>query len=135
MSIEQLIVLIIFVVIPLIQALRRTREKQREPDFETEADPSHEPLAHWPPAAEPVFRPPPPEYQPPVVPPPARAVPREARPARRPAGPVARNPERPGHLAALRRLGLSPNDHQSLRRAMVLMAIFGRPRALDPHGN
>ncbi|HEX6276161.1 MAG TPA: hypothetical protein VFZ53_24135 [Polyangiaceae bacterium] len=136
MSIEQLIVLVIFVLAPLLQTLRAALQKKREASQATPVE-NEEPPPYWPTAPEPLAPPPPvhtrPVTTPPVRTPPAR-IPRAVSSASvspHEVEPPARQRSRPHRPAVLMPTGLIPRDRQSLRRAMALVAILGPPRSLD----
>jgi hypothetical protein len=162
-SLEQLIFLVLFLVLPLIQAIRRGRSRPAGDELEREEEeprwagprepPAYEPPVYQPPVYQPpVHQPPvhqPPVYQPPVyqqrVPvPPVHPAPVYAHevpslPQRAAAAPTPRRPERktqkpkllPARAEPRLRSSVVPRDRKSQRRAMVLMAVFGPPRALD----
>jgi hypothetical protein len=126
MSIEQLLVFLVLVGLPLLRAIRAALEKRRQPSPEPMRDAPGEPASYWPSAPEP-SAPEPPAPRPPVAgptvytsiaPPPAREEPNRPSPS-------------PRHAAPRRRPALVQRDRESLRRAVVLMTVFGPPRALD----
>jgi hypothetical protein len=128
MSIENIIILILLVVLPLLQAAGRWLSKQRAMGLErsmapdTTADPNEleqtEPSDDWRAAEPPVFPPaaivPP---RPPAAPPPPPPTARAARLV----------PPRP-----VRGYYVLPRDREGLRRAQALAIILGPPRALQP---
>jgi len=144
-SLESLIVLLLFVVVPLLQGLaRRRRTGKLEPnaledldtdELELERAPAPQPqrAPHsmpWPPlpASEPgaVYRSPPKQPTRPTAVPPAHGregQPRSIAAARSPRAPAPETRARPN---------IMPRDRAGLRRAMVLSAILGPPRALQP---
>ncbi|HEY6557876.1 MAG TPA: hypothetical protein VI072_11415 [Polyangiaceae bacterium] len=132
MSIENIIILILLVVLPLLQAAGRWLSKQRAMGLErsmaqdTTADSNEleqtEPSDDWRAAEPPVFPlpaivPPRPPAAPPPPPPPPPPTARAARLV--PARPV-------------RRHYVLPRDREGLRRAQALAVILGPPRALKP---
>jgi hypothetical protein len=137
MSIEQLLVFIILVGLPLVRALRAALEKrrQRSPELMSDTrdtrdahdthDAAEEPASYWPPAPE-QRAPEPPAPRPvamptvytSIAPPPPREAPVRPAPPPRPA-------------ATRRRAPLVPRAREGLRRAVALMAVFGPPRAQD----
>jgi hypothetical protein len=143
MSIEQLLVFLILVGLPLIRALRAALEKRRQtsPELPRDArdardapdapDAPDELASYWPPAPEPPA-PEPPAPEPPAPRPPV-AVPTVYTSIAPP--PPREEPDRPPppprHASFRRRAAWVPRDQESLRRAVVLMTVFGPPRALD----
>lgn len=132
MTIEQLIVLFLFVVVPLIQAAREALAKRRASHAEREEEEVEStpfpPLVPEPP----VYVPPPrPTWKPEVVvAPPPRPVRAEApRPPRAPVAPAKPRPVRPQPASSLF-IASDPND---VRKAIVAMTVLGPPRALDPY--
>ena len=129
MSLEQLLVFLILVGLPLIRALRAALEKRRQTSHGLPREAPDEPASYWPPTPEP------PASEPPAPPPPVAlptvytsiaAPPPREEPVRPPPPPP------PPRLAApRRRAALVPRDREGLRRAVALMAVFGPPRAQD----
>lgn len=118
MSIEHILFLLFFLVLPLVQRVLEERRKKRmgeserhpEPDLDIEPTPRREPV-----------RPPAVEYRPPAPRRPAAPEPPRARRA-----PAA-------SLTADRYRAVLPRDRAGLRRAILLAEILGPPRAFDPH--
>jgi hypothetical protein len=142
MSIEQLLVLIVFLVIPLIQSLFGRRSKRRSGEAEPEEQADLEELVFGrkkPPAVR--YEPPPPSA-PPTLPKPeptlVRVAPRvvpeiESAPTPSPAAPArplsalgAKQRAQSRHLSRL-----LPRDVEGLRRAILLAEVLGPPRSLD----
>jgi hypothetical protein len=132
MSFEQLIVFLLLVGIPLIRALRAALEKRREASHPARASdagepaldvPSLEPLGPWPPIALPPVHPP----SAPAPPPPPEPAPRALAPVREES--ARRAP--PSRHTSRRPTAMIPRDRESLRRAMVMMTVFGPPRSLE----
>ena len=123
MSIENIIILILLVVLPLLQAAGRWLNNQRAmrlqrgmaPDATADSNQLEqtEPSSDWRIAEPAVF--PPPSAVPPPAPPEPPPTARAARPA----------PPR-----AARRHYVLPRDREGLRRAQALAIILGPPRAL-----
>lgn len=138
MSIEQVLLLIFFIVIPLIQSFLARRAKRRAGDEEDGESDLEELLAR---RDRPL-----PTYQPPPPPsprlPPKPETPRVIvgpRPIPEPTPlPVAAGSARPlpvlgaKQRAQSRHLhGLLPRDADGLRRAILLAEVLGPPRSLD----
>lgn len=137
MSLEQLLFIALFVLVPLVRALAERRNKQREAEaeelFETLAsaevprDTGFDPPA-WP---APAFPPPAPT---PATAPPVRQplltspLPPETEAMPRPLP----SPARSLRTARARTLAAVPRDRAELRRAFLLIEIFGPPRGLTP---
>jgi hypothetical protein len=112
--------------------LRRKRNEARDARLGTEdvlepeePAPPFPPLPERPVHADPV-------YLPRASTPPPREP--SAPAPRRPDPPAPTKPPAPARPEFPRRTGLVFTDRESMRRAMVLMAIFGPPRAMDPYG-
>ena len=133
MSLEQLIVLFILVGLPLIRALRAALEKRRQAGHPAQHEEVDEPVFYVPPVPEPPARYPvfeaPPEA-PPVEAPVVRPEFGVTAPSRRHEEPV-RHPPVPSRSHRRPPAASIPRDRATLRHAMVLMTIFGPPRALD----
>jgi hypothetical protein len=144
MSLEQLIFIALFILVPLVRAIAERRQKRRQeeaaealsqttgsseiPDY-----PSYEPPA-WPVPAYPVPTfPTPPQL--PTLPPAARVVPTPSvrPPAPEPPPRLLADPTRLRRTAHARTRGLVPQSRAELRRALLLVEILGPPRALERH--
>jgi hypothetical protein len=129
MSIENIIILLLLVVLPLLQAAgrwfreQRARHLQRKMAADSTAHPNEleqmEPSADWRVAEPPVV------YPKATVPPHPTAAPPPPPPPLPPTARVA--PPRP-----VRRHYVLPRDRAGLRRAQALAIILGPPRALKP---
>jgi hypothetical protein len=140
MSLEQLVFIALFILVPLVRTIVERRNKQRQEEeaaelFETTANqeapsyPSYEPPAWSPPpypAPAPAYSPPPPA--PVVVAPVAPSV----RPPPPPSAqrPVS-DPARILRTARARTREAVPRSREELRRAFLLVEILGPPRALQ----
>jgi hypothetical protein len=144
MSLEQLVFIALFILVPLVRALAERRQKRRQeeaaealsqttgsseiPDY-----PSYEPPA-WPAPAypAPTFPAPP---QLPTLPPAARVVPTPSArpPAPEPPRRTLLDPARNLRAAYARTHGLVPQNRAELRRALLLVEILGPPRSLERH--
>ncbi len=122
MSVESLILLALFVLLPLIERLvlaarrRRERDLAERPEAELELPPFMVPEE------------PPPVVMPPPLPPAA------AKPKPGPASPRVRAPQRPSVVAARARAASAGSPYRrDLRRAVVMAAVLGPCRALGPY--
>ena len=156
LSIEQIVLFFLVIGLPLLRSIAGLLRKRKLSSTEAEATPSDDerqtswPRSHdhnlpWsrsteekaiPPAPRGTLRPAPREvskvvpstlrhsvWQP--VAPVERPVPAAAPRKKQPQPPIAR----PSASLVLRQI---PRDHVGQRRAIVLMAVFGPPRAIDP---
>lgn len=140
MSIEQLLLLVIFVIIPLIQSLfaRLSKRRSGEADPENESE-FEELLARRDQKPLPPYMPPRPapprlpktEPAPVIVRPRAApaADPVPTRPSAEPLRPPALGVKGRGRSRYLREL--LPRDLRGLRRAILLAEVLGPPRCLD----
>lgn len=138
MSIEQLLLLTVFIILPLIQSLfarlARRRSGEVEPESESALDELPAGRAEKPrPAYKPLPARPLPKTRPAVIVRPRStpaAEPEATRPPAAPARPplprVAKRGAQSRHLREL-----VPRDVLGLRRAVLLAEVLGRPRSLD----
>jgi hypothetical protein len=139
LSIEQIFLFFLVIGLPLIKSIAGIIRKRNLSSPEEEAAPSdNEQQTSIPPAPRVTLRPAPHEVAK-VAPPTLRKSVWQmaaAAPLERPASPVVPRKERP-QLPSARASASSvvrqiPRDHVGQRRAIVFMAVFGPPRALDP---
>ena len=144
MSLEQLIFIALFILVPLVRALAERRQKRRQEEAAEELSQttgsseipdylSYEPPA-WPAPAFPVPTfPTPPQL--PTLPPAARVVPTPSArpPAPEPPPRLLADPTRLRRTAHARTHGLVPQNRAELRRALLLVEILGPPRSLERH--
>jgi hypothetical protein len=129
MSFEQLLLLVVLVLLPLLQGIaerRRDTNATRSPETlpdDDELGPEPASGLLQPPQAEP-----PSSHR--VAPRPAR-LPRTERPRRAMAQPARHVPRRMSSAGRSRLREAVPRDRENLRRAMLLVEILGPPRALD----
>ena len=139
MSLEQLLFIALFILVPLVRALAERRNKQREAEgqklletlssAELPRDTGFDaPVWQEAPFPQPILAPAPvaPVRQPPASDP----LPTAAEAPRRPLAPAARSLR----TARARALAAVPRDRAELRRALLLVEILGPPRALAPRG-
>jgi len=140
MSLEQLLFIALFILVPIVRTLAERRNKQRAEEaqkrfeslesLETPDPPSFERPA-WSVPAPPPLRPPAPAPAPALsapTPPAPSARPPTPDAARRPPPDLARNLR----SARARTRAAVPRDRAELRRAFLLVEILGPPRALEP---
>jgi hypothetical protein len=123
LTIEHVIVLVLFVVIPVVQALRRKLEEAHDAGMSS----ARTERSERPGEPAPAWQPPPPAVSEPAAytAPAPRAPPFASEPP-----PLA--PRQPPS-APLERDDLLPTGRDGLQRVMALTAIFGPPRSLDPY--
>lgn len=122
MSTEQILLIVAFLAVPLIQSiLRAVRKRHGDKPTQAESLPSS---AHRPPTRE---LQPPPATEDPIVSHAMTTPERRVRNAGRSMAPPARRSRRRGTAV----VGL--RDPFDLRRAIVLMTLLGPCRAIEPH--
>src|SRR5688572_5204898 len=136
MSLEQLLFLALFIIVPLVRAFAERRNKQRAEEaakrFESTArsefpdPPSFDPPEWAVPSPPPIRRPAP-----------VATIPSPPVPSARPPAPEATRrpaayPVRSLRSARARTRAAVPRDRAELRRAFLLVEILGPPRALEP---
>lgn len=138
MSLEQLVFIALFILVPLVRALAERRQKQRQveaaeelsqtlPISEIPGYPSYEPPERPAPADPVPSHPPTFTSAPPMVPTPSVRTPDPEPPRRPPPPPRNVRTVRAGLRAAV------PRDRAELRRAILLAEILGPPRSLERH--
>jgi hypothetical protein len=139
-SIEQLLFLALFVLVPLINLLLRwlrARAAERLPGDRTDQQ-WPEPVIAGPeiPGGEVPERRAPPRDHPPRLPAEARpvATPTEPLPAARSGVPTLASSAAPVPAQSARRPRVRPANRREIRRAIVLMTALGPCRALEPRG-